>query len=41
MEEILAASVEQLAEGPDQVKAQVQDILGLRWPVPARPRRPQ
>jgi exonuclease SbcC len=29
--EILAASVEQLAEGPDQVKAQVQDILGLTY----------
>ena len=29
--EILAASIEQLAEGPDQVKAQVQDILGLTY----------
>jgi DNA repair protein SbcC/Rad50 len=29
--EILAASVDQLAEGPDQVKAQVQDILGLTY----------
>ena len=29
--DILAASVNQLAEGPDQVKAQVQDILGLTY----------
>ena len=29
--EILAASVEQIAEGPDQVKAHVQDILGLTY----------
>jgi len=29
--EILAASVEQIAEGPDQVKAQVQEILGLTY----------
>jgi exonuclease SbcC len=31
MEEILQASVEQLAEGPEQVKAQVQDLLGLSY----------
>ena len=31
IEEILAASVDQLAEGPDQVKARVQDILGLTY----------
>jgi DNA repair protein SbcC/Rad50 len=31
IEEILAASIDQLAEGPDQVKAQVQDILGLTY----------
>ena len=29
--DILAASVDQLAEGPDQVKAQVQEILGLTY----------
>jgi exonuclease SbcC len=29
--DILAASIEQLAEGPDQVKAGVQDILGLTY----------
>lgn len=29
--DILAASIEQLAEGPDQVKATVQDILGLSY----------
>lgn len=29
--DILSASVNQLAEGPDQVKAQVQDILGLTY----------
>src|SRR6266550_3358878 len=29
--EILAASIDQLAEGPDQVKARVQDILGLTY----------
>src|SRR5207248_807195 len=31
IEEILAASIDQLAEGPDQVKARVQDILGLTY----------
>jgi DNA repair protein SbcC/Rad50 len=31
IEKILQASVEQLAEGPDQVKAQVQDLLGLTY----------
>ena len=29
--DILSASINQLAEGPDQVKAQVQDILGLTY----------
>lgn len=29
--DILAASIEQLAEGPDMVKARVQDILGLTY----------
>jgi DNA repair protein SbcC/Rad50 len=29
--DLLAASTEQLAEGPDQVKARVQDILGLTY----------
>ena len=29
--EILAASIDQLAEGPDQVKARVQEILGLTY----------
>ncbi len=29
--DILGASIDQLAEGPDQVKAQVQDILGLTY----------
>jgi len=29
--EILQASVEQLAEGPDQVKSRVQDLLGLSY----------
>jgi DNA repair protein SbcC/Rad50 len=29
--EILQASVEQLAEGPDQVKSKVQDLLGLSY----------
>jgi len=29
--DILAASIEQLAEGPDQVKSGVQDILGLTY----------
>jgi exonuclease SbcC len=29
--EILEASVEQLAEGPDQVKSRVQDLLGLSY----------
>jgi len=31
IDDILAASVEQLAEGPDQVKDRVQDILGLSY----------
>jgi exonuclease SbcC len=31
LEELLAASAEQLAEGPDQVKAAVQEILGLTY----------
>jgi DNA repair protein SbcC/Rad50 len=31
IEEIMQASVEQLAEGPDQVKAQVQELLGLSY----------
>jgi exonuclease SbcC len=31
MAEILAASVEQIAEGPELVKARVQDILGLTY----------
>ena len=31
IEEILAASVRQLAEGPDEVKAGVQEILGLTY----------
>jgi DNA repair protein SbcC/Rad50 len=31
IEQILQASVEQLAEGPDQVKTQVQDLLGLTY----------
>jgi len=29
--DLLAASVEKLAEGPDQVKARVQDVLGLTY----------
>src|ERR1022692_704522 len=29
--ELLEASIEQLAEGPDQVKSQVQEILGLSY----------
>src|SRR6266699_3446431 len=29
--ELVCASVEQLAEGPDQVKSQVQEILGLTY----------
>jgi exonuclease SbcC len=31
LQELLAASIEQVAEGPDQVKAQVQEILGLTY----------
>jgi len=31
LQDLLAATIEQLAEGPDQVKAQVQDILGLTY----------
>lgn len=31
IEEIMQASVEQLAEGPDQVKVQVQELLGLSY----------
>jgi DNA repair protein SbcC/Rad50 len=31
LQDLLAASIDQLAEGPDQVKAQVQDILGLTY----------
>jgi exonuclease SbcC len=31
LQEIMQASVEQLAEGPDQVKAQVQELLGLSY----------
>src|SRR5690348_5520981 len=31
IEDILAASVQQIAEGPDQVKSRVQDILGLTY----------
>jgi exonuclease SbcC len=31
LQDLLAATIDQLAEGPDQVKAQVQDILGLTY----------
>ena len=31
LQDLLAASIEQVAEGPDQVKAQVQEILGLTY----------
>src|SRR6266699_4200893 len=31
LQDLLAASIEQVAEGPDQVKARVQEILGLTY----------
>jgi DNA repair protein SbcC/Rad50 len=31
LQDLLAATIDQVAEGPDQVKAQVQDILGLTY----------